>query len=243
MDSRSVVMQLEKGESCEAIAKKGGYIPGETGFVPKGQPFSITSPEWVSTRFFTDSAFVADKGDIIQPRTFDNCIIICQVADKRDKGDYIPLKEVAQEIQSKVLIAKQFNLAKNEAARDYGVFQKYGSLYDAQKADSNFRIASAVNMTVSTPLEGIGRDPIFIAKAASTGLNKLTKPFKGITGYFMIELRRKTQPTSKQVEQNLKNYMDAISRQSQVSALTTWVDVLRKETEIVDLRYKFYEKY
>jgi parvulin-like peptidyl-prolyl isomerase len=243
MDSRSAYLQLDNGESCEAIAKKTGYIAGETGYLPKGQPFSITSPEWISTRFFVDTAFVADKGDIIQPRTFDNCIIIAQVADKRSKGDYIPLKEVAAEIQSKVLLKKQYDLAKKDAEKDYSVFKKYGSLYDAQKADTTFQIASQVNMMISAPIEGIGRDPIFITKASITGLNKMTKPFKGITGYFMIELRKKTQPTPKQVEQNLKPYMDAISRQSQVSALTTWVDVLRKNADIEDLRYMYYEKY
>ncbi len=243
MDSRSVYTMLEDGQTCESVAKKSGFIAGETGFLPKGQPFSITSPEWISTRFFVDTAFVADKGDIIQPRTFDNCIIIAQVADKRDKGDYIPIKDVAAEIQSKVLIKKQYNLAKNDAEKDYSVFKKYGSLYDAQKADSNFRIASQVNMMLSSPLEGIGRDPIFISKTATSGLNKVEKPFKGIAGYYMIELRKKTQPTTKQVDQNLKAYMDAICRQSQVSALTTWVDVLRKNAEIEDLRYMFYEKY
>ncbi|MEI6090336.1 MAG: peptidylprolyl isomerase [bacterium] len=243
MASRSVVALLEKGESCESIAKKNGYIAGETGFKPKGEPFSITSPEWISTRFFTDSAFAADKGDIIQPRTFDNCIIVAQVADKREKGDYIPLKEVAAEIQSKVLTIKQFNLAKNDAQKDYSVFQKYGSLYDAQKADSNFRITSAVNVSIAAPLEGIGRDPIFISEAMQTGLNKLTKPFKGIGGYYMVELRKKTQPTKVQIEQNFKSYMDAISRQAQASALTTWVDILRKNAELEDLRYMYYEKY
>lgn len=243
MDSRSAYTQLENGESCVSIAKKNGYIPGETGFLPKGQPFSITSPEWISTRFFTDSAFAASKSDIIQPRTFDNCIIIAQVAEKREKGDYIPLKEVAAEIQSKILTKKQYNLAKNDAEKDYNVFKKYGSLYDAQKADSTFRIASAVNMSAASPLEGIGRDPIFITKTVSTGLNKLTKPFKGLAGYYMVELRRKSQPTKNQIEQNYKPYMEALSRQSKASALTTWVDILRKNSEVEDLRYMYYEKY
>ena len=153
------------------------------------------------------------------------------------------MKEVAAEIQSKILTIKQYKLAKSDAEQEYSVFKKYGSLYDAQKADSTFKIISAVNLNIAAPLEGIGRDPIFINKTAHTGLNKLIKPFKGITGYFMIELHKKTQPTPKQVEQNLKAYMDAIGRQSQVSALTTWVDELRKNADIEDLRYLYYEKY
>lgn len=238
-----VATQLKDGKSIEVIAKNGKYIPGETTYLSTGMPLVITNPEFIASRFFVDTALVAEKGNVLFPRVFEKCVVIAKVEDKRSKDGYQSLEEVGKTIEAEIIKEKQFARAKKDAKAFMSKISSMGGFAQAKAMDSTLPISILPGLRPSTNLPEVGPDPLFIAKISSSPLNKIIGPFKGQNAVYVFKAVSKTEPTKQQVEANFAQYADQYRMQEASSIYQAWFMKYRKNSEVIDNRYLFYEKY
>lgn len=108
------------------------------------------------------------------------------------------------------------------------------SIYDKAK------VASAPNFTANGNVPGLGRDLAFTQAALDEPLNKISNPFKGIRGYFLIKVTQRTAIDSTLYSIQKNSLRDNLLAQKKSRVFTEWIESLKKDAAIEDTRYLFY---
>lgn len=159
---------------------------------------------------------------------YDEKYVIAAYKSRRDAG-LADLESVRLEVERLAINEKKAEIIKKQIT---------SSNLDevATQFGSTVQTASGVAFNQES-VSGMGREPKAIAKAFMLDLNQVSEPIEGITGVFLVEPTYKPEATP---------VTDIVAARQQVSSpiknqvTSTLFDALKKKTDIVDNRNKFY---
>lgn len=184
-----------------------------------------------------DFAFDNDLNTISDVFSVQNGYVIVMVSDVINPK-VKTFDEVKAQIRPDLLKEKKEQkakaLAENIKARVGNDIDKVSSLFPNVKFDTtgSFKPGGVV--------PGIGKDYAFIETSLNEGINKVSAPVKGISGYYLIDVTYRSPFDSTKFSIQKNSIRDKILQQKKGTFFNEWLAKLKKDADIVDNRYIFY---
>ena len=239
---RDIAKRLANGEIPDSLAKELNLIANTTGYIEKGKSLTISQPEWITNRFFADTAFVAEKGTVLNPRSFEKCLVVVQVADKKVIGEYSNLEEVSTKCKNAIIQEKQKAMAKADAEKAFAKVKIYPNLIAAKAADSLLAVSEIPNFRSTASIPQVGRDMLLSAKVLNGGSAKMAI-VEGSAAWYIVEVNDAKMPTDAQVDEGYVTYVPTLFNKAKPQVFNRWYQSLRDGAEIDDYRYRYYFDY
>jgi len=155
------------------------------------------------------------------------------VTEKNQKG-YQPIEKVSAQLKSEIIKDKKADLMiKNISAQ----LKKTPTLEDlASTLGTEVKTAEAINFT-SYQFGLAGFEPYIIGKATVIPLDKISGPYKGNAGVYVLKASNKQES---QEPFNVKNEISQLNSRYLYSLFYAIIDDLREKSEIIDNRSNFY---
>jgi peptidyl-prolyl cis-trans isomerase D len=178
-------------------------------------------------------AFDAKKGDLSELKEYGPRFVLAKLTEVREKG-IATLDQVRTQVENSV---------RNDKKADYliaGINQtlQTSNSLDAVAAKYNASVSTAANSYfTSYTITGLGMEPQVSAAMTYTPLNQISKPIKGISGVFVIQVTRIAEPGPE------ANRNESLTRLEQSYTSRAGYEVfaaLEKNAKVVDKRNKFY---
>ncbi|MBS1262316.1 MAG: Foldase protein PrsA [Calditrichaeota bacterium] len=157
----------------------------------------------------------------------------------------VPIRAARPRLLPDIFEPYQFERAKEEADRLYAKLQQLGGDLDALAADEpDYEVTSTRrpfkwNQFVST----VGRDHHFIAVAFNLGEGRVSKPFKGLKGYYIVRLDSRTMPEDVTLADQRQKLVSELAQDIQQQVFTNWIEQQREKVKVEDFRYMYYSQY
>ena len=184
--------------------------------------------------------FENSVGDISDVYKVPSGYVVAMVSEIIPAG-HKPLKKVKNEIKNKLMKDKKLNITFDLAKKMKAVIGSSSNLSLAAKVFPRVKISHLDNITPVSAIIGVGTDLIFNDYVMTGKIGKLSEPIKGRRGSYLIKItsRTKFDSTAFAIKKNsLRNFL---MQQNQTTFFRNWLANLKKETNIIDLRYKFYK--
>jgi len=202
-------------------------------------PEQKSLPGLESPRLLIMALFDAEENSIILDRSeqavfeLDDRFIVAYCTDVKEEG-YSELKDVESDVRYAVL-----NEKKAEAiASDFLEKTKGMSSIDEIADALDLTVQEATNITFNSySMPAAGIEPAVIATASSAEEGFISGPIKGNNGIFIIAVNTVNVPEQ---EQGIDMILSRLASTYEVRANYEAIEALRKESDIVDKRYKFY---
>lgn len=205
------------------FAKKSGFVPG------------LGMDKRVS-----DFVFSHGVGSVGAVKETPDGYFVYQVADIQ-KEHIKPFEEAKQTILMKVKSEKQMELAAQKADAVYQKVRSGNSLENVAKEDS-LELKKVAPFTRDGYVPGIGRDANFIGTAfALENPGDVSKPVKGLRGYYVLELLEKSAFDETDFKQKREQLKAQLLRQKQSQVFNSWYAVVRDKADIEDYRAQYYQ--
>lgn len=225
--------QFAAENNAELFAKRAqekGYIVHHAEKVLKNdnQLHSISN-----SRQIIRWAFQSPKGSVSDVFDCDNQYVVAMVTEKNQKG-YQPIEKVSAQLKSEIIKDKKADLMiENISAQ----LKKTPTLEDlASTLGTEVKTAEAINFT-SYQFGLAGFEPYIIGKATVIPLDKISGPYKGNAGVYVLKTSNKQET---QEPFNVKNEISQLNSRYLYSLFYAVMDDLREKSEIVDNRSNFY---
>ncbi len=237
-EAHSMKRQIEEGESIDTLAARLRFS------IQESLPFERERPILGSKRL-SDIAFANKVGYVIEPVELERYgIILAQVSDAREVG-FKPLDDVREEISRRIIKRKQLDTIEQRIEPYYERIKKYGGLKAAAEADPELatKVQTLTDYRNTATIPGFGQDAAFSAVVFNSELNKLTAPFRGEIGYYIVTVENITKPSDEDVEKAIADYKLELFKASKGSIFFQWFQKVKEKAKIVDNRSKFYGEY
>ncbi len=178
-------------------------------------------------------AFTAKKGDLSDLKEYGPRFVLAKLTEVREKGT-APMDQVRTQIENSIRNDKKAELLIAKANQE---LQSSSSL-EALAPKFNSNVATAANSYfTSYTITGLGMEPNVSAAMTFTPVNTISKPIKGTSGVYVIQVTKVQEPGAE------ANRADCVSRLEQSYTSRAGYQVfaaLEKNAKIVDKRTKFY---
>ena len=183
-------------------------------------------------------AFDNDINTVSDVFRLQNADVVVMVSGIIEEG-IKPFNEVKNSIRAAVVREKKFQKAENLAME---VREKIGDDIDkAKEANNNVVTGTTGEFTAaSSYVPKIGRDYAFIDKAQELELNKVSEPVKGLRGYYLMKVISRTKFDSSAFASQKNTIRSQLLYERKNSYVNQWIEMMKKNADIVDNRYKFY---
>ncbi len=178
-------------------------------------------------------AFSAELGDVSQVYELGNRYVVAAVTAIREKG-IAPFEQVKEEVRFFVAKEKKAEYLQKELAKLMPT--------DLNTAANklNTEVGEAKNVSFSSnQIEGIGFEPVLIARAVGSEKNKVEGPVKGNNAAYLYEVTIITSATDVG-KVDLTPEINKLQSDMQQRAIYQVINALKESTDIVDERSKFY---
>jgi parvulin-like peptidyl-prolyl isomerase len=238
-DAFAAMKQVEAGENIDSLAKKLLLNCAESPLLAADRPYQ-------NSMFLTNKIFEVKLGDVLEPKEVSNgnAVIVSQVSEIRKAG-LSTLENETEQIKRKLLKIKKLDKVKEKAEQIFNVVKNNSSLAEINKDSSNIVelpfAANVANATIKNngAIPGIGSDFVATTQSFLLPTNKINSPIRGENGYFIIEVKSREIPTSDKA----KDAQDLTKAQYTRSLFENWFNKFKEDSEIVDLRNKYYTEY
>ncbi len=190
------------------------------------------------SRILIRAAFKAKKGKIVTTDDdspifeMSNAFAIATLTDIKEDG-YAPLNDVRNKIYAAVKQDKKLDLLKNKT--DNALKQTRDINQLASILGSPVLEANDINFQ-SYALPNVGIEPAVIGTATSLPVNKLSKPIKGYTGVYVVNVSAVNEGN----DRDYRTEQYRLNQMMQYRASFQAFEVLRKAAKIEDERIKFF---
>ncbi len=218
-EKEAKLMDYNARES-EAFTKDAYYIPGIG--------ISKNLIKW---------AFDNSVGDISDPITSTSGYLVAMVSGVINEG-VKPFSEVKNSIKPLVMKEKKFEAALKKASE---IKNKVGQdLSKAVSMDPHAVVKVTGMFSANSTIPGIGSDFNFVEHSLKEPVNKVSQPFKGNRGYYLIKVLTRTpfDTSAYKIQQN--TIRANLLRQKENSFFSEWIASLKKNADIVDHRSQFF---
>ncbi len=182
-------------------------------------------------------AFSNSLNTISDPFKVANGYVVVKIIESTNER-YRPFEELKPQL--KIAVTREKKFEKLKAIAD-DIYNKIGG--DINKVSSinpNVTVQSTGSFTPAGMIPNIGRDYSFIEAAMTMDLNKVSKPVKGVRGYYLIKVTERTPFDKNNFEAKAAEIRNSLLQEKAGSYLNQWITSLKKDAHIVDNRYRFF---
>ncbi|GEM_PF-173122 len=239
-------------ETIRLALKKARYFADRA----KEEPFEVVvnqeNLQVDSTAFFEAGGFIPKIGQSLNASRFIFKNVIGTVSHPfRYRGGYFvfkvvdgqderrkTLEEARSEITNKLKREKQFDLV-GEVCKSFREKMQGMNLTEAALRDS-LQINEPRPFMRKDYVEGnVGRDAAFIGSAFGLENGEISRPVKGVRGYYLIEMVEKKPLDEQDLDIKTEQLRADIMRQKQQRAYTEWFTKLKDDARIKDYRDRY----
>jgi len=226
---------LAEENGFESTAKELGYQVLETPDLLKD---ASSIPGLGSNRSLLLFTFDNDVDDITPVFKFQSGYVVALISDV-SKAGFKPLDEVKSSIE---LLVKREKKSEKELSITKEIETKIADsdFNKATEVFSDAKISTAINFTPAGSIPTLGRDYAFSQKALELPVNKISEPFKGNRGSYIIKVTSKTPFDSTSFSMQKNSIRTSLLNQKKSALYTQWLLNIKNEADIVDNRYQFF---
>ncbi len=227
---------IAKKNDFNSEAKLMNYKIKET---PDFYKDAVIIPGIGMSKTLVDFAFDNDLNSISDAFKVREGYIVAEVSEIIKEG-IRPFDQVKNQIKPIVLREKKFEKV-NETAKK--IKDKInGNLDNAPSIDPKAVVDTTGRFPATGPAPKVGRDFAFLEKTKELELNKISEPVKGNLGYYLIRVIYRTPFDSSSFAIQKNTIRNSLVEQKKRSFFSEWLAELRKNADIVDKRYLFYNR-
>jgi peptidyl-prolyl cis-trans isomerase D len=164
---------------------------------------------------------------------------VCEVSEIINAGVQ-PFDKLKASLKSFVYREKRFAKAKQEADN---IKKQIGNNLDkAPQIDPKAAVKETGEFLIGSSIPGIGTDFSFKNAANELKLNQLSNPVRGQRGYYLMEVLKRTPFDTAAYQAQRPKIMNELLGQKKNAFFSEWLTKLKKDADIVDNRYLFYQQ-
>jgi parvulin-like peptidyl-prolyl isomerase len=178
-------------------------------------------------------------GDISPVFKFPTGYVVSTISEVTKAG-YKPLEDVKQSIELEV---KKVKKAEKELKIAKEIKDKIGEDGDfnlSKEVFPNAKVASVNNFSTSGSIPTLGRDYAFSQVAFELPLQKVSEPFQGARGAFIIKVTSRTDFDSTSFSLQKNSIRTSLLNQKKSALYSQWLVDIKEDADIIDNRYLFY---
>ncbi len=235
----------EKASDFQYLAEENGFDKSATelGYdvveTPELLKTASSIPGLGANRSLLLYAFDSNIDDIGPVFKFQSGYVVAMVSQITEAG-YKPLDEVKASV---TLLIKREKKADKELLIAKEIKTKIGDDGDFNLAKEVFpkaKVSSVTNFSTSGMVPSLGREYAFTQKAYEMELNKISEPFKGNRGSYIIKVTSKTPFDSTAFSLRKNSIRTSLLSQKKSALYTQWLIDIKEEADIVDNRHQFF---
>lgn len=184
-------------------------------------------------------AFANSVNSIGDPFKVPSGYVVVKITESTSEK-FRPFDEVKGQLKPIVMREMKFEKIKGMAEN---LFKKIGGdLNKVSSIDSRIMVQQTGSFTPASTIPNIGRDYGFINAAQKLDVNKISEPVKGLRGYYLIKVSKRT-PFDKTIySAQSSNIRNMLFQEKRSRFLNQWVTDIKKSADIIDNRYLFYRQ-
>jgi peptidyl-prolyl cis-trans isomerase D len=182
-------------------------------------------------------SFSNSVNSISDPFKVANGYVVVKIIEKTNET-FKPFDELKGQIKPIVVREKKFEKLKSMADDIYNKIG--GDLSKVESLNPKITIQQTGNFTPAGSVPTVGRDYGFIDAAMALDLNKVSKPVKGLRGYYLIKVTQRTPFDITAYNNKSSEIRNALLQEKRNSFLNKWITDIKKGADIVDHRYMFF---
>ena len=225
---------LAKKNDFESEAKLFNYKIQETPLFPDN---SVSVPSIGQNKRLVKFAFENGLNTISDPFKVQSGYVVVQIAEVTSEK-FRPFDELKEQLKPAVIREKKFEKLKIIADNLYKKIG--GDLNKVSSVDSNFTVKQTGNFVPQGSIPGIGKDYGFINTAIKIDLNKVSEPVKGIRGYYLIKVTKRTDFDKAAYNTQSSVLRNTILQEKRNKFLNQWISEIKETAEITDNRHLFF---
>ena len=235
----------EKGGDFQYLADNNGFESTASDYnyqileTPALNKAASSIPGLGANRSLLLYIFDNDINDISPVFKFQSGYVVSMISEITEAG-FKPLEDVKDQI---ILEVKKEKKATKELLIAKEIKAKIGEDGDFNLAKEVFpkaKVASVNNFSTSGSIPTIGRDFAFSQMAFELPLNKVSEPFKGNRGSYIIKVTSKTPFDSTGFALQKNSIRTNLLNQKKSALYSQWLIDIKAEADIEDNRYNFY---
>lgn len=193
-----------------------------------------------SNKNLVDWAFDSDLNDLSDIFKVPSGYIVAYVSEVVKEG-VKKFEDVQKTIKPLVLKEKKFEKAKGIADKVYSQL-KSGSLQmeNASSVNPIIRFDTTGTITPVQAVPKVGRDYVFNDELMKQPLNKISEPFKGQRGYFIVKVLKRNDFDKSAFSIQKNSLRSSILQEKKSYFFNQWLTQIKKSADIVDNRRLFY---
>lgn len=149
-----------------------------------------------------------------------------------------PFEELKEQLKPAVMREKKFEKIKSIAENLYKNIN--GDLNKAYSIDTNFVVRQTGNFVPQGSIPNIGKDYGFLNSAMKSELNKITTPVKGLRGFYLIKVTKRTPFDQTLYSSQSTTLRSTMIQEKRSRFLNQWVTEIKESADIQDNRHLFF---
>ena len=149
-----------------------------------------------------------------------------------------PFEELKEQLKPAVMREKKFEKIKSIADNLYKKIN--GDLSKAYSIDTNFVVKQTGNFVPQGSIPNVGKDYAFITTALNSELNKVSEPIKGLRGYYLIKVTKRTPFDQTLYSTQSSTLRSTMLQEKRSRFLNQWVTEIKASADITDNRHLFF---
>lgn len=216
----------------EKLVTQKQLTPANTGLFKKNaflRDFGSNSPAHIF-------AFEAKVGEISQVIETPNAFVVCKLVDRKPAG-LKTLDEMREYLAKELSSKKTLDLAFQKATQIYISIKPGQTLDEVAKAHQLIVKHTGTFTAQDMSVSGVGIAPEFQGVAfALTEQNRISKPVRGKSGVYIIELASREAPPESVFTAIQDSLTTALLNERQAEIYNQWMNNLKRQSKIQDYR-------
>ncbi len=225
---------LAKKNDFDSEAKLLNYKVQET---PLFNEQSVSVPSIGSNKRLVKFAFENELNIISDPFKVQAGYVVVQITEVSNEK-FRPFEELKEQLKPAVIKEKKFDKLKSIA--DNLSKKINGDLGKVSSVDTNFIVKQTGNFVPQGPIPNVGKDYGFINAAMMLDINKVSEPIKGLIGYYLIKVTKRTAFDNDVYSAQSTTLRNSMLQEKRGQFLNQWISEIKKSAEIKDNRYLFF---
>ncbi len=225
---------LANKNGFESEAKLMGYEIRET---PLFSEQSVSVPAIGPNKQLVKYSFENSVNTISPPFKTPSGYVVVKIAEALGER-FTPFDEVKNSMKPAVIREKKFEKLEKIAREVYS--KAGGDIYKIPQIRPELTVQQTGPFTAQGTIPNLGRDYAFINKAQSLEVGKTTEPFKGMRGYYIMKLTKKTPFDKDAYSAQASTIKMQLLNEKKSRFINEWLEQMKKDADIVDNRYMFF---
>jgi parvulin-like peptidyl-prolyl isomerase len=225
---------LAKKTDFESEAKLLKYEVQET---PLFSELSGSVPSIGANKRLVKFSFENSLNSISDPFKVPAGYVVVKITESAAEK-FRPFEELKEQLKPAVMREKKFEKIKSIAENLYKKIN--GDLSKAYSIDTNFVVKQTGNFTPQGSIPNIGKDYAFITTALKSELNKVSEPVKGLRGYYLIKVTKRTPFDQTLYSSQSSTLRSTMLQEKRSRFLNQWVTEIKESADITDNRHLFF---